>query len=83
MRKKSEKKSPAGGFKAYNPPPGACIGGGAVVLSAAAVSRSRRVCSSVRLERTPDKGEVDSSILSRPTITIGGVRTQCEASPQE
>ena len=31
-----------------------------------------RACSSVWLERTPDKGEVGSSSLPRPTNFIGG-----------
>jgi hypothetical protein len=30
-----------------------------------------RACSSVRLERTPDKREVDGSNPSRPTIFLG------------
>ena len=37
-------------------------------------------CSSVRLERTPDKREVDSSILSRPTI-LGGLAQLGERLP--
>ena len=32
-----------------------------------------RACSSARLERTPDKREVGSSSLPRPTTLIGGV----------
>ena len=31
---------------------------------------SVRACSSVRLERTPDKREVDGSIPSRPTMSM-------------
>jgi hypothetical protein len=39
-----------------------------------------RACSSVRLERTPDKREVDGSIPSRPT-RIGGVAQLGERLP--
>lgn len=38
-------------------------------------------CSSVRLERTPDKREVDGSIPSRPTMFFGGVAQLGERLP--
>ena len=41
-------------------------------LGSGVLSTITGACSSVRLERTPDKREVDSSILSRPTI-LGGL----------
>ena len=40
-----------------------------------------RACSSVWLERTPDKREVDGSTPSRPTMFFGGVAQLGERLP--